>query len=205
MAKTAGAFAGVGRVKQGAELARRTRERFPMKRSWVGVLAAIAVLCLLWSLTVKARMNPGSSFEKHWVARPRESHSPSSGQSLRVLSGGFIRSAAGLQEFFFTPDVLWRAENLDPISSPWLESHGPPGRYRDPGRPCRAVSRDGSPHRDGKLRLRSEFSDGPCPNLKHGVLQHALASHTPSATGIFSSSKRVPGSTRARNPLIETG
>src|SRR5215472_17754213 len=105
MAKAAGVFAGVGRVKQGAELAQRTRERFPMKRSWVWVLAAIAVLCLLWSLTVKASMNPASSF-----------HSPSSGQSLRVLSGGLIRSGAG------------RAVSCE--------------------------SRDGSPHREGKLRLR---------------------------------------------------
>jgi hypothetical protein len=139
-----------------------------MKRSWVWVLAAIAVVCLLWSLTVKASRGPASSFEKHLVAQPRESHSPSSCQSLRVLSGGLLRSAAGPQEFFFTPDVLLRAANLDPVG-PWLESHGPPGRYRDPGRPCRAVSRerrDGSPHREGKLRLRPEFSDGRPPDLK---------------------------------------
>jgi hypothetical protein len=135
-----------------------------MKRSWVWVLAAIAVLCLLWSLTVKASMNPASSFEKHLVW-PQESRSPSSCPSLRVLSGGLIRSAAGLQELFFTPDVLLRAENLDPVGPPWLESHGPPGRYPDLGRPCRAVRRerrDGSPHREGKLRPRPEFSDG-CP------------------------------------------
>ena len=140
-----------------------------MKRSWVWVLAAIAVLCLLWSLTVKASLNPASSFEKHLVARPRESHSPSSCQSLRVLSGGLIRSAAGLQEFFFTPDVLLRAEDLDPAGPPWLESRGPPGRYRHFGRLCRAVSResgDGSPSREGKLRLRPEFSDGRPPEFK---------------------------------------
>ena len=52
-----------------------------MKRSWVWVLAAIAVVCLLGSLTVKASLNPASRFEKHWVARPRESHSPSSCQA----------------------------------------------------------------------------------------------------------------------------
>ena len=128
-----------------------------MKRSWVWVLAAIAVVCVLWSLTVKASLNPASS-------------SPSSCQSLRVLSGGLIRSGAGLQEFFFTPDVLLRAEDLDPAGPPWLESRGPPGRYRDLGRPCRAVSResrDGSPHREGKLRLRPEFSDGRPPEFEN--------------------------------------
>ena len=39
-----------------------------MKRSWVWVWAAIAVVCLLWSLVLQASMNPASSFEKHWVA-----------------------------------------------------------------------------------------------------------------------------------------
>ena len=140
-----------------------------MKRSWVWVWAAIAVLCLLWSLTVKASMNLASSFQKHLVTRPRESHSPSSCQSLRVLSGGLIRSAAGPQEFFFAPDVLLRAENMDPVGPPWLESHGPPGRYRHLGRPCRAVStsRDGSPHWEGELRLRPEFSDGRPPEFEN--------------------------------------
>ena len=129
-----------------------------MKRSWVWVWAAIAVLCLLWSLTVKASMNPASSF-----------HSPSSCQSLRVLSAGLIHSRAGLQELFFTSDVLLRAEDLDPAGPPWLESRGPPGKYRDLGRVCRAVSResrDGSPHREGKLRLRQEFSDGRPPEFE---------------------------------------
>ena len=140
-----------------------------MKRSWVWVLAAIAVVCLLGSLTVKASLNPASRFEKHWVARPRESHSPWSCQSLRVLSEGLIRSAAGQQEFFSTPEVLLRAENLDPVGPPGLESHGPPARYRDLGRPCRAVSRqsrDGSPHRESKLRLCSEFSDRRPPEFE---------------------------------------
>jgi hypothetical protein len=129
-----------------------------MKRSWVWVWAAIAVLCLLWSLTVKASLNPASSFEKHWVARPRESHSPSSCPSLRVLSGGLIRSAAGLQEFFFTPDVLLRAEDLDPAGPPWLDSRGPPGRYRDVGRPCWAVSRES---RDGSPQGRVNYASAP--------------------------------------------
>ena len=167
MAKAAGVFAGVGRVKQGAELAQRTRERFPMKRSWVWILAAIAVLCLLWSLTAEASMNPARSFEKHLVARPRESRSPC--KNLRVLSGGLIRSTAGPQKFFFTPDVLWRAENLDPVGPPWLESHGPPGRYWRLGRPSRTVSResrDGSPHREVK-HLRPEFSDGLPPEFEN--------------------------------------
>jgi hypothetical protein len=162
-------FAGVGRVKQGAELAPRTRERFPMKPNWGWMLAWIAVVCLLGSLTAEASRNPASSFEIHSVARPRESHSPSSCQSLRVLSGGLIRSTAGPQEFFFTPDVLLRPETVDSVGPPWLDSHGPPGRYRHLGRPCRAVSResrDGSPHREGKLHLRPNFPPAGRPNLK---------------------------------------
>src|SRR6516162_10217893 len=168
MAKAAGVFAGVGRVKQGAELARGTRERFPMKRSWVWVLAAIAVVCLLWNLVPQTSMNP-ASFEKHLVARPRESHSPSSCQSMRVLSGGLIRSGSGLQEFFFTPDVLLRAENLDPVGPPWLESHGPPGRYRHLGRPCRAVStKVAMAARIGRVNYASapNFPTAARPNLK---------------------------------------
>ena len=140
-----------------------------MKRSWVWVLAAITVVCLLWSLTAETHMNPARSFEKHSVAWSGESRSPSSYPSLRVLRKGWIRSPAGPQEFFFTPDVLLRAENLDPVGPPWLESHGPPGRYRHLGRPCRAVgrdSRDGSPHREGKLHLRPNFPPAARPNLK---------------------------------------
>jgi hypothetical protein len=106
-----------------------------MKRRWVWVWAAIAVVCLLWSLTVKASMNPAGSFEKHMVVRPRESHSPSSCQSLRVLRGGWIHSRAGPQEFLFTPDVSLHAEDVDPTGPPWLESRGPPGIYRDLGHP----------------------------------------------------------------------
>jgi hypothetical protein len=135
LAKTAGMFAGIGRVKQGAQLAARTRERFPMKPSWGWIFACIAVVCLRWSLTVKASMNPARSCEKHSVAWSGESRSPSSGPSLRVLRKGWIRSRAGPQEFLFPPDVLLRAEDLDPAGPPWLESRGPPGIYRDLGRP----------------------------------------------------------------------
>ena len=106
-----------------------------MKPSWGWMLAWIAVVCLLWSLTAEASMNPGSSFEIHSVAWPRESRSPLSRHSLRVLSEGWIRGRAGPQDFFFTTDVLLRAEDLDPTGPPWLDSRGPPGRYRDPGRP----------------------------------------------------------------------
>jgi hypothetical protein len=140
-----------------------------MKHSWVWVLAAIAVVCLLWSLTVKASLNPASSFGKHLVARPRESHSPSSCQSMRVLRGVWIHSAAGPQEFFFTPDVLLRAENLDSVGPPWLQSHGPPGRYRDLGRSCRAVGRescDGSPHERVNYSSAPNFPIAARPNLK---------------------------------------
>ena len=140
-----------------------------MKPSWSWILAWIAVVCLLWSLGLQANMNPASRFEKHSVAWPRESRSPSSCQSLRVLSGGLIRSRAGPQEFFFTPDVLLRAEDLDSAGPPWLESRGPPGRYRDPGRPVGlsvAKVATAALIERGKLRLRPEFSGGSPPELK---------------------------------------
>ena len=106
-----------------------------MKRSWGWMLAWIAVVCLLWSLALEASINPASKFEKHTVAWSTESRSPSSCQSWRLLSGGWIRARAGPQEFFFTPDVLLHAEDLDPVGPPWLESRGPPGKYQDLGRP----------------------------------------------------------------------
>ena len=106
-----------------------------MKPIWVWMLAWIAVVCLLGSLTADQSMNPASSFEKHSVAWSKELRSPSSYPSLRVPSEGSIHSRAGPQTFSFTPDVLLHAEDLDPAGPPWLESRGPPGRSRGPGRP----------------------------------------------------------------------
>jgi hypothetical protein len=139
-----------------------------MKRSWGWMLAAIAVVYLLWSLGLQASMNP-ASLEKHSVAWGRESRSPSSCLSLRVLSGSLIRAGAGPQEFFFTPEVLLRAEDLDPVSPPWFELRGPPGRYRDPGRPAGlsvAKVATATLIERGKLRLRPEFSAGRPPEFK---------------------------------------
>src|SRR5215469_16536546 len=118
---------------------------------------------LLWSLGLQASMNPASSYEKHSVAWPRESRSPWSCQSLQVLSRGSIRGRAGPQEFFFTPDVFLRAEDLDPVGPPWHEYRGPPGRYRDPGRPVGlsvAKVATAAIIERGKLRSHPEFSGG---------------------------------------------
>ena len=168
MAKAAGVLAGVSRVKPGAYLAPRPPEPFPRKRSWSWILAGIAVVCRLCSLGLQASLNPASSFEKHGMAWPRESRSPSSCQSLRVLSGGLLGSRAGPQEFFFTSDVLLRAEDLDPVGPPWLESRGPPSRYRDLGRPVGLgrESPDGPLLARGKLRFHPEFSGGRPPAFK---------------------------------------
>ena len=140
-----------------------------MKPSWGGMLAWIAVVSLLWSLTADASMNPASSFEIPSVAWPRESRSPSSGQCPRVLPAGWIHSRVGSQEFLFTPDVSLRAEDLDPAGPPWLDSRGPPGRYRDPGRPVglsvAKVATAALKERDS-LRLGPEFSGGGPPKLK---------------------------------------
>ena len=98
---------------------------------------------------------------------------------MRVLRGGWIGSPAGPQEFFFTPDVSLRAEDLDPAGPPWLESRGPPGIYRALGRPVGlAVAKVAK----AALIERSSYASAPNfpaggrPTLKHGVLQHALAS-----------------------------
>ena len=140
-----------------------------MKPSWGGMLAWIAVVCLLCSLTAETHMNPARSFEKHSVAWSGESRSPSSDPSLRILPKGWIRGRAGPQDFFFTTDVLLRAEDLDPTGPPWLDSRGPPGRYRDPGRPVglsvAKVATAALKDRDN-LRLGPEFSDGGPPKLK---------------------------------------
>ena len=140
-----------------------------MKRSWDWMLAWIVVVCLLWSLGLQTSMNPAGSFEKHLVDRPKESPSPAHCQSRQVLSGGWIHSRAGPQNLFFSPDVSLRAEDQHPEGPPWLESRGPPGKYRDPGPPCRAESResrDGSPHRGGKLCSHPQFSGGRPPEFE---------------------------------------
>lgn len=105
-----------------------------MKLRW-GWMLAIAVVCLLWSLTTAASLNPAADFDKHLVAWSADSCSPSSYPSLPVLSEDRIRSRAGPQKIFLTPDVLLRTEVLGPEGPPWLESRGPPGKYRAPERP----------------------------------------------------------------------
>jgi hypothetical protein len=140
-----------------------------MKRSWGWIFTWIAVVCLLGSLALQASMNPVSNLEKHSVAWSTESRSASSCQSRRLLSGGWIRGRAGPQEFFFTPDVLLRAEDLDPVGPPWLESRGPPGRYRDLGRPVGlsvAKVATATLIEKGKLRFRPKFSGSRPRELK---------------------------------------
>ena len=125
-----------------------------MRPSWGWILACITAVCLLWSLTAEASMNPASSFKKHSVAGSGESRPPFSCPSLRMLSEDWIRSRAGPQKIFLAPDVLLHAEDLDPEGPPWLESRGPPGKYRGaPWPPVGFVgreSRDRSPLRGGQ-------------------------------------------------------
>ena len=141
-----------------------------MKANWGWMLAGIAMVCLLWSLVLQASMNLASSFEQHSVACFGESRSPSSYPSLRVLREGWIRGSAGPPDFFFRTDVLWRAEDLDATGPPWLDSCGPPGRYRDPGRRPIELSvakvATAAHIERGKLPLRGEFSAGPPSKLK---------------------------------------
>jgi hypothetical protein len=105
-----------------------------MKLRW-GWMLAITAVCLLGSLTADASLNPAASFDQHLVAWSADSCSPSSYLSRRVLSEDWIRTHAGLPNVFLTPDVSLRTEDLDPEGPPWLESRGPPGKYRAPGHP----------------------------------------------------------------------
>jgi hypothetical protein len=76
-------------------------------RCWGWMLAWIAVLCLLWSLSQQARDQQQNSCE--WnpkVTRQRESRSLSSYQNAAFLSRTSVRSGAAPQEFSFTPDVF---------------------------------------------------------------------------------------------------
>ena len=132
-----------------------------MKRSWLWILASFIAVCMLWSLAMEASMKPASSLEKHPVVWFRESRSPSSCQNLPVLSEGLLGSRAGPQEFFFTPDVLLRAEDLNPAGPPSLDFRGPPGRYRDLGRPVGlslAKVASAAQIEMVKLRFHPEFS-----------------------------------------------
>ena len=100
-----------------------------------GWMFAIAVVCLLWSVTAEACLNPAACIDQHVVAGSADSCSPSSCLSLRVLSEDWIHPRAGPPNIFFTPDVSLqslRTEDLDPEGPPCLvslESHGPPGKY----------------------------------------------------------------------------
>lgn len=98
-------------------------------------MLAVAVVCLLWSLSAHASPNPAPSFDKHLVTWSADSCSPSSYPSLRVLRESWIHTRASPQNTYLTPDVSLRTEDLDPEGPPWLESHGPPGKYRAPGQP----------------------------------------------------------------------
>lgn len=94
------------------------------------------MVCLLWSLTIAASLSPAVNFNQHLAVWSADSCSPSSYPSLRVLSEEGIRSRAGPQKIFAAPDVLLRTEDdLSPEGPPWLESRGPTGKYRAPGRP----------------------------------------------------------------------
>ena len=151
-----------------------------MKPNW-GWMLAIVVVCLLWSLTAEASMNPASSFEKHLLARSRDSWSPASCPSLPVLREDCIRSRAGPQEFFFSPDVLLCAEDLDPKGPPSLESRGPPGKYRDPGRPgglSVAKVATGTLIKRGKLLRSPEFYARRPAQNENRVFQQTLAKHS---------------------------
>jgi hypothetical protein len=108
-----------------------------MKLRW-GWMLAIAMVCLLWSLSADASPNPAASFDQHLVTCSADSCSPSSYSysSLRVLREHWIRTRAGPQNISLSPDVSRRTEDLDPEGPPWLESHGPPGKYRAPGQPA---------------------------------------------------------------------
>ena len=107
-----------------------------MKLRW-GWMLATAVVCLLWSLIADTSLNPAASFDPHLVAWSADSCSPSSYPSLTVRSEDWIRTRAGPQNIFLTPDVSLslRTEDLDPEGPLWLESHGPPGKYWALGQP----------------------------------------------------------------------
>ena len=147
-----------------------------MKLRW-GWILAIAAVCLLWRLTADASMNPASSFEKHLVAWCGESRSPSSYESMRV-SEDWIHNRAGPQQLFLTPDVLLRTEDLDPEGPPWLESRGPPGKYRAPGRPgglLVAKVATAALQRGINYPCRAEFPADLTVKTKTWVLQQPLA------------------------------
>jgi hypothetical protein len=148
-----------------------------MKLRW-GCTLVIAVVCLLWSATADASLNPAASFDHHLVAWS-DSYSPSSYPKLRALSGDWIRPRAGPPNIFLAPHVSLRTEDLDSEAPPWLESHGPPGRYRAPGYPVglwvAKVARP-RPSREGvNYAAPRNFSAAGRPKLKIRVLQQPLA------------------------------
>jgi len=103
-----------------------------MKQCWGGVLACMALLGLLWSLGLQARdLQPKCCECNPAVTWQRESHSLFPCQN-GWLSQTSARTRAGPQESFFTPDVFFCVEDLNPVGPPWLEYRGPPGIYRSP-------------------------------------------------------------------------
>jgi hypothetical protein len=104
-----------------------------MNRGRVRILAWLAVVCLLLSITVHASINLEPSFQTHSVDWQRQSPSLPFCRNLRVLSQALIRNRAGpqdLEERFLAPDVFLHVQDLGPVGSPWLDYRGPPG-------PCR--------------------------------------------------------------------
>jgi hypothetical protein len=151
-----------------------------MRRCWGWTLAWIALLCLLWSLSLQACDQYQSSCEwKPAVTWQRESRSLSSNQDAGILSRTSVRSRAGPQEFSFTPDVFSCVEDLDPVGPPWLEYRGPPGKYRGPARTVRppaAMIATAARIQRVKYAFNPNFPGGCWPELKYGVFQQPLIS-----------------------------
>ena len=150
-----------------------------MKLRW-GWMLAIAVVCLLWSLTADASLNPAASFDQHLVnlVAWSDSCSPASYPNLRVLSEDWIRPRARPPNIFLTPDVSLPTEDLDPEAPPWLESHGPPGKYQALGqlgelRVAKVATE--ALQRGVNYAIPRNFSAAGRPKLKIRVLQQPLA------------------------------
>jgi len=108
-----------------------------MRRCWGWILAWMTLLCLMWSVSLHARDH------RHDRCRPKQaitwkqkSRPLASYENTRIVSRTSIRSRAGPQQIFFSPDVFLGVEDLDPVGPPWLEYRGPPHVHEKFGHSC---------------------------------------------------------------------
>ena len=145
-----------------------------MKRWLCSFFLAVGVVFLLWipHRSVRPHLHPQATANRSVLS---QNEFVSTRRALQAASPTFPRSRVGPVEFFAPAFGFLITDIADDDALPWLDYRGPPGPNAcNQGlvTGCKAARQVGS-------LTGSTFQRNSGPrraNLKHGVLQHALAS-----------------------------